>query len=188
MSVSDPKPDSPRLTLVAVQSLDGCITRGDTPGIGFASQADQEWFQSVLPSFDSAIMGRKTWEAVRPAILAAIEGNPGRIRMVVTRRPDAWQQDHRPGILEFTDRSPEAILKNLVRRGKRNTILLGGATLNRLFLEADLVDRLWITLEPVIFGAGRRLVDGPLASRFLLEDTEHLSPSVLLLKYKRVAE
>lgn len=87
--------------------------------------------------------------------------------------------------MEFTDRPPEAVIKDLSRRGKRNTILLGGATLNRLFLEADLVDRLWLTLEPVVFGAGRRLVDGPVVSRFVFDSVENLDPSTLLLKYRR---
>ena len=62
---------------------------------------------------------------------------------------------------------------------------LGGSTINRLFLEADLVDRIWLTLEPEIFGAGRRLVDGPVNGRFRFEETELLGDSTVLLKYSR---
>lgn len=185
MPSSRSNPTAPGLTLVAVQSLDGCITRGGTPGVGFASQADQDWFHAAMAGFDSAIMGRRTWEAARSAILAAVKGTPGRIRIVVTRQPQAWREDQRPGVLEFTDQPPGEIMKDLARRGRRKTILLGGATLNRLFLEADLVDRLWLTLEPVLFGAGRPLIDGPLEARFELEKTERLGPSVLLLQYRR---
>jgi dihydrofolate reductase len=184
-----PKPetnsDRPRLTLVAVQSLDGCITRGDTPGVGFASKVDQDWFQSILSEFDSAIMGRKTYEAARTRILDSLGSDPQRLRIVNTRNPGAWTGDHRAGVLEFTDQTPPAIMDALVARGKRHTVLLGGATLNRIFLEADLVDRLWLTLEPVVFGEGRRLIDGPLEARFELEKTEQLGPSVLLLQYGR---
>lgn len=185
MSASDSSSHLPRLTLVAVQSLDGCITHGDRPGVGFASKADQDWFQSALAGFDSAIMGRKTYEAARTTILTTIARKPGRLRIVVTRDPGAWADDHQEGVLEFTDQPVRPIMEDLAARGKRHTILLGGASLNRIFLEADLVDRLWLTLEPVLFGAGQRLIDGPLESRFQLEKVEPLGPSVLLLQYVR---
>jgi riboflavin biosynthesis pyrimidine reductase len=64
-------------------------------------------------------------------------------------------------------------------------MLLGGATINRLFLEAGLVDRIWMTLEPEIFGTGRRLVDGPVDGRFCLDETKSLGDSTVLLKYSR---
>ena len=61
-----PDPQSrTQVTLVAVQSLDGCITRGAEPGVGFASEADQVWFRKALNQFDAIVMGRKTYEPVR---------------------------------------------------------------------------------------------------------------------------
>jgi len=188
MSKSAPRSNRPKLTLVAVQSLDGCITRGDTSGVGFASRADQDWFKSILPGFDSAIMGRRTYEAARTHILESIDRRPERLRIVATRHPEAWRADHRPGVLEFTDLSPSGILDDLARRGRHNTILLGGAVINRLFLSKDLVDHLWLTVEPVLFGTGQRLVNGRVEARFHLEKFEPLAPSVLLLKYERTRE
>jgi riboflavin biosynthesis pyrimidine reductase len=49
-----------------------------------------------------------------------------------------------------------------------------------------LVDALWLTLEPVLFGAGVRLVDGAIAEKkFELAETRALSRDTLLLNYSR---
>ncbi|RKX33020.1 MAG: hypothetical protein DRP71_11110, partial [Verrucomicrobia bacterium] len=146
-----------QVTLVAVQSLDGCITRGAEPGVGFASEADQAWFRKALKQFDAIVMGRKTYEPVRSHVIRAMEKSSKTLRIVMTRRPTDWQTDHRPGRLEFDSRPPAEIVSDLATRDFRKIILLGGSTINRLFLEADLVDRIWLTLEPEIFGTGRRL-------------------------------
>ena len=181
-----PDPQSrTQVTLVAVQSLDGCITRGTEPGVGFASDADQAWFRKALGRFDAIIMGRSTYEPVRDQVEQAIEAGSKRLRIVMTRRPADWQADHRPDLLEFDSRPPAEIVSELGARGYPEIMLLGGSTINRLFLEADLVDRIWLTLEPEIFGAGRRLVDGPVNGRFRHEETELLGDSTVLLKYSR---
>lgn len=181
-----PAPQSrTQVTLVAVQSLDGCITRGTEPGVGFASEADQAWFREALGQFDAIIMGRKTYGPVRDQIHQAIKSGSKRLRIVMTQQPIDWQADHRPDLLEFDSRPPAEIVSDLSARGYPEIILLGGSTINRLFLEANLVDRIWLTLEPVIFGSGRRLVDRAVETRFRFESVENLDASSLLLKYRR---
>jgi dihydrofolate reductase len=174
-----------QVTLVAVQSLDGCITRGTEPGVGFASDADQAWFREALKQFDAIIMGRGTYEPVRDQVSQAIEAGSKRLRIVMTRRPGDWQTDRRSELLEFDSRPPAEIVSDLGARGYPEIMLLGGSTINQLFLETGLVDRIWLTLEPEIFGAGRRLVDGPIDGRFHLDETESLGDSTVLLKYSR---
>jgi len=181
-------PDSrPRIqiTLVAVQSLDGFITRGRQPGVGFASEADQVWFRKAFELFDAIIMGRKTYEPARSRIAGSLDKGSRQLRIVMTRRPADWQGEHCPGRLEFHAQPPAEIVSDLAARGCREVVLLGGSTINRLFLEAGLVDRVWLTLEPEIFGDGRRLVDGPVNHRFSLDRIDPLGDSTVLLKYTR---
>jgi dihydrofolate reductase len=174
-----------QVTLVAVQSLDGCITRGAEPGVGFASEWDQAWFGRILKQFDAIIMGRRTYEPVRNHVHQALDTGSTKLRIVMTRRPADWQDDHKPGLLEFDSRPPAEIVNDLAVRGCLEIIVLGGSSINRLFLEAGLVDRVWLTLEPEIFGAGRRLVDGPVGKRFHFDEMESLGGSTILLKYSR---
>ena len=174
-----------QITLIAVLSLDGCLTKGNQPGVGFASQADQTWFRSALDAFDASIMGRNTFDAARSTVLAAVEKPSRRLRLVMTRHPENWTNESHSERLEFTDRPPAETLADLTRRGKSNCAILGGSSINRLFLAADLVDRLWLTFEPVIFGSGRRLVDREVETRFQFEGVENLNASTILLKYRR---
>jgi hypothetical protein len=50
-----------RVTLIAVQSLDGFITKHATPGSDFASLADQVHLRSALAGFDCSVMGAETY-------------------------------------------------------------------------------------------------------------------------------
>lgn len=45
--------------------------------------------------------------------------------------------------------------------GVRRVMVEGGGSLNYALLEAGLVDEVWITLAPYVFGAGRSVFEGP---------------------------
>ena len=79
------------------------------------------------------------------------------------------------------------MLAQLERRGRRRCALLGGEQVYGRFLADDLVDELVLTVEPLLFGSGRRLVAEPIERRFALADVERLNPSTLLLRYRRPA-
>lgn len=145
-----------KVILIVVESLDGFITRHDTPGAGWASGADQRWFRSCLQDFDCRIMGRKTYETVRETILA--HPTPAVRRMIMTHSPAAWAADSIPGVLEFTAASPTEIVESLRQDGRQQCALLGGAQVHDAFLAAGLVDELWVTLEPRLFGTGTPLI------------------------------
>jgi dihydrofolate reductase len=49
---------------------------------------------------------------------------------------------------------------DLEARGYTEAVLTGGAQINALFLKSGLVDEVWLTVEPLIFGAGIDLFRG----------------------------
>jgi dihydrofolate reductase len=176
------------VALIAVQTLDGCITRHEAGGAGgWASAEDQRHFAQELAGCDCAVFGNGTYRADRDLIRPRLR--PGLLRMVMTRRPSAPDlvADAVPDQLEFTDRSPADLLAQLERRGRRRCALLGGEQVYGRFLADDLVDELVLTVEPLLFGSGRRLVAEPIERRFALADVERLNPSTLLLRYRRPA-
>jgi dihydrofolate reductase len=138
--------------LIAAQSVDGFITRHDEPGSGFASAEDRTYFQEAMEGFDSCIMGSVTYRVARAMILGKLA--PGRSRVVMTREPAKYAGDFVPGLLEFTDEAPAALIGRLSREGHRRCALLGGSRVHSLFLEARLVNEIWLTVEPRLFGAG----------------------------------
>lgn len=145
-------------TLIAAQSLDGFITRHDQPGTAFTSAADQAHFSAELAGYDCSVVGASTYRFARDFIRARVR--PGRRRMVLTRSPEKWTEDVIPGLLEFTDATPESLAARLAEAGCRRCALLGGAQIHRLYFEAGLVDELVITIEPRLFASGTPIVPG----------------------------
>jgi dihydrofolate reductase len=173
-----------RLTLIAAQSLDGFITRHDKPGSDFASAEDRAFFRKALHDFDCCVMGGETYRTAREAIRATLM--PERLRVVVTRTPSAFTNDTVPGKLEFTDMQPAQLVASLSQRDLQRCAILGGAQIHSLFLEAGLVDELWLTIEPLLFGGGTSLLARRTSAQLSLLSSENLAPSTLLLKYRVV--
>jgi dihydrofolate reductase len=172
------------VAIIAVQSIDGCITRHRGEGaVGWASEEDQQHFRRALATFDCAIFGAGTYRADRDHIRPRVQ--PDLLRMVMTRNPDAFAGDGVADQLEFTAQPPADVVAELSARGRQRCALLGGQQVYGQFFQEDLVDELILTLEPVIFGEGLRLCDQPVERRFELAETSHLSPSTLLLRYMR---
>lgn len=138
---------------MAVVSLDGRMTAGGIPGVAWASAEDQAVFRAQIAAHDRIVMGSATYLAAR----ARIQADPEKLRVVLTRRPEQYAGDRRPG-LEFTDASPAAIVARAEADGCASVLLVGGAETAARFLDAGLVDELALTLEPVIFGSGVPLV------------------------------
>lgn len=174
------------VVLVAVQSIDGYITfHGGQGTAAWASPEDGEHFRATMATFDCSVFGSATFDADRVPITSSLA--PQRLRIVLTRRPEAYAGDAVPGALEFSDAPPAEVLSRLGARGFKRCALLGGGRVNALFLAEDLVDELLITLEPRLFGSGTRLVEGPCDLAWELVSDEPLNAATRLLRYRRPA-
>lgn len=172
-----------RVTLIAAQSIDGFITRHDESGTAFTSAADKAYFTQVLAGFDCSVMGSTTYRTIRDMIRR--QPPSPRRRVVLTRRPDDYAYERIADLLEFRSDSPETILARFSEAGCSECALLGGSQIHHLFLDHDLVDRVWLTLEPRLFGRGTPFVAGEIDVRLSLESFERLSDSdSLLVKYQ----
>jgi dihydrofolate reductase len=185
MSVTGSEIPASRLHMVGlvVMSLDGCLTRHDRPGTGFASPSDGVLFREALQTFDCSVMGRRTFEAGRPSILRAREGS--RLQIVLTSNPNAFASDARPDHLEFRNNGVVAAASELLLRGRARCALLGGTRLYTEACSSGLMDELWMTLEPLAFGEGVRLFATPVDFRFELASSLTLEGGTMLLKYRR---
>lgn len=168
---------------IVVMSIDGCLTRHEQPGTAFASDADHHYFRTALQGFDCSIAGRKTYEAARESMLKGREGS--RLQVVLTHTPERFASDARPDHLEFRSLSVTDTARELERRGRARCALVGGSGLYREACARELLDELWITVEPVAFGDGLRMFDQRVNFTFELMSSELLSSRTLLLKYRR---
>ncbi len=144
-----------RVILAAVVSVDGKITRGSQPGTsGWNSVADKRYFARLVAENDAIVMGRKTYAAAKKNI----RPSPRKLRIVLTRNPRKYRKNEIPGQLEFSNDSPRVIIRRLSLQGRQRVLVAGGGEINALFLKANLVQHIYLTVEPKIFGTGKSIV------------------------------
>jgi dihydrofolate reductase len=178
---------------VAVTSIDGYLTKHDGAGTSdWASPEDHRHFMELLKSCDVSVMGGETYRASAPAILANVasvvaSGSIARRRIVWTRDPANYEDVAVAGALEFTaDPLPEVVAQ-LAKDGHRRCAVVGGGQVYGALFEADLIDEISLTIEPLIFGSGVRHSGVGFATdrRFSLSEVERLNDDTILLNYRR---
>ena len=169
--------------MVMLMTVDGKTTQGDNENIyTWTSPEDQKHFFSLIKKNNLIVMGRKTFEASRPVIKL----EKGKLRIVLTHHPEKYCKESVTGQLEFSNENPEKLIKRMEGLGYKKILLVGGATINGLFLKENLVDELYLTIEPKIFGSGKNIIEGQLLDKFLqLINVKKLNKKgTLLLRYK----
>lgn len=170
-----------KITLVMVASLNGRITKGNlNTSQWWASKEDQRHFHGLLKKAKVVVMGSRTYEASKKNIVLTLN----KLRVVLTRNP----KKSISGVLEFTKDTPKQLVAKLSKRGYKELLLVGGGEINSLFLKANLVDDIYLTIEPVIFGTGKLLTsDGAFNSNLKLISIKKLNHSGTLLLHYAIA-
>lgn len=140
-----------RVILVMVATIDGKITKWEEEGVNWASLEDASYFRQLVEKNNLFVMGRKTFEVARPKPQA------GKLRIVISTKPSDFAQMAIADQLEFTNDSPRELVSRLKKQGFATMIVLGGSSINTTFLKESLIDELWLTVEPRIFGSGKAL-------------------------------
>jgi dihydrofolate reductase len=91
----------------------------------------------------------------------------------------------RDGLI-FVNESPASFIRKLRKRPGKDIWLMGGGELARDFLKADLVDRLYLSIVPVLLGEGIPLFPSGFPQRdFKLLENKAYSQGLIVLTYER---
>ncbi len=138
--------------IIMAESLDGVIAHDKDHTANWTSKEDKQFFVAETKKGGAIVFGRNTFATFGDRPL------PNRLNYVMTMNPDDKKLE-KPGLLEFVvNTSPAEVLKNLKKRGFRRVFIGGGSMINSLFFDQKLIDELWITVEPKIFGFGMRIL------------------------------
>ncbi len=160
-------------------SLDGYIARSDG-AVDFLFMPRDYSMSDFFAGIDTAIMGRKTLDA---ALKMGGGGSFGPMASYVFSR--SQRPGNRAGVT-FVDESPDAFIARLRKKPGKNIWLMGGGELARSFLQADLVDELYLGVVPVLLGQGIPLFPSGFPQRnFTLVENKTFSKGLISLKYKR---
>jgi len=134
-------------------------------------------FAALWRQFDTLVMGRRTYE------VALTRFNPidklGKKIFVASTTLDPSQ--HR-GATIIREGVPEAVASIKAQPGK-DIWLMGGSVLFRSLIDADLVDRVEVTVIPVMLGSGVPLLPAGPRRQLHLEECTPYPSGVIGLKY-----
>lgn len=171
------------IILFAALSADGFIARHEKElSKKWTSKEDILWFARKTKEIGICIMGRTTYETKGKPLL-------GRATIVLSKngKPIAEVQPIEPsetGNVYFTNSSPEEIVADLERRGVTKIAICGGSTIYHQFLHLGLVNRLYLTIEPLFFGTGISLANRALNTKLRLLQLHPLSENTIVLEYQ----
>lgn len=174
-----------KIILINVISLDGKLTKWEGSNIyEWSSPEDFTHFSKIRDTNSLLVMGSRTFEAVHP------QPEKERLRIVITNNPKKYASAFIAGQLEFTSEQPKQLVKRLEKLGYKQMLLVGGKRLATSFLQEHLVNELWLTIEPKVFGIGESLVRAEKMNIALelLHSKKLNKQGTLFLKYKILSE
>jgi dihydrofolate reductase len=164
----------------AAMSLDGYIAGPD---------GDYDWivhdpdinFTDMMGQFDVFLIGRKTFDLM---VGARQDKPPKGIEYVVfsrTLRPEDYPRVR-------MERDAEPVVRAMLEKPGKDMAVFGGGELFRSLLHAGLVDRIEVSVIPILLGAGIPLVPAPAdrAKLRLLRQRLYEKTGIVRLEYEIV--
>jgi dihydrofolate reductase len=166
-------------------TLDGYIARpdGSVDYLVMTKEA-MKMMAKFYESVDTIVFGRKTLEATQRMTARGEHGGPkGPWKTYVFSR--TLPTGERDGVT-FVKESPAVFMRKLRQGPGKHICHMGGGELARSFLQADLVDELWLGIVPILLGKGIPMFPAGFPQRdFELLECKKFSKSQVSLRYAR---
>jgi dihydrofolate reductase len=157
-----------KVFIVAAMTADGFIARDNSvPSTAWTSKVDKKRFSELSKRAGVVIMGSVTYETIGKPL-------PGRLNIVYIPPGKTYEG------VETTSKPPAELIADLEKRGFKEVAICGGSTIYTMFMKAGLVNSLYLTIEPVIFGSGTRLFKESLDAKLELVSSEKVDNSTLV--------
>lgn len=161
--------------LIASITADGFIAQDSgQSSLEWTSREDTQLFVRLTKEAGIMVMGSTTFATIGRAL-------PGRKTIVYTSKPEKVA-----GIenVEATAEPPAELVRRIAAEGYDRLAVCGGAKVYREFMTAGVVDELYLTVEPIVFGDGVPLFDQAVTSGLSLIETKQLNDNTILLHYR----
>lgn len=160
-----------KVYIIAAMSTDGFIAKSSDEFIDWTSPEDKKIFAQMTTDSGVIIMGGKTFRTM-PAALK------NRKNIVYSKQTIDDKN------VETTQENPVDLVNRLKSEGYKSVAVCGGQTIYRMFLEANLVNDLYLTTEPLLFGRGISLSGSDLDLKLKLVSTKKLNENTVFSHYK----
>ena len=157
--------------IIAAISTDGFIgPMHHTSSLTWTSGADKKFFSERTKQAGVCVMGHTTFETIGKAL-------PDRKTIVYSDTPIDVPD------ITTTAATPQDLCAQLEKEGYEEVAVCGGSSIYTQFMQAQLVQKIYLTVEPIIFGNGTPLFTEEFMTHLNLESTTPLDGNSLLLEY-----
>ncbi len=154
--------------LIAAMSADGYIGKDSNHAAFWTSKEDKKRFVEVTKRAGVVIMGLNTFRTLT---------RPLKERLNIVYSPDQVQD------VMTTSLPPKDLLHELHVKGVKGVAICGGSQIYSMFMKANVVDKIYLTIEPIIFGKGIRLFNEDMHFHLKLVGRQEAENGALLLEY-----
>ena len=154
-------------------TADGKIAKTSDHFPDWTSKEDKKYFFEKTKKHGVILMGEKTFKTFPKPL-------PGRLNVVFTLEKNPPEIEG----VKWVSGEPEKVLEELEKMGYKSAILGGGAYLNTQFLKKKLIDEIWLTIEPKIFGDGLGVFGGDFNQDLKMISLEKINENSVVSKYQ----
>ncbi len=167
-----------KVTLYMSTTPNGLIAR-ENDDVNFISPLGWDDYRAMVNRVGNLIVGRRTYELMEES---GEFQNFSNIKIIVVTNDNSYevrQPNH------FAATSPHEALSLLAEDGTSEALLGGGGALNTSFAAENLIDEIYLDIEPAVFGKGIDLFGGKnFEMKLKLLETKKLSADEIQLHYK----
>jgi dihydrofolate reductase len=160
-----------KVFLIAALTADGFIAKDSQHSpLNWTSKEDKKRLIELTKKAGVVVMGSRTYATI---------GRPLKERVNIVYSKDKSFEG-----VEITQLPPRDLIMQLESRGFQEVAILGGSHIYNMFMKSGLVDTLYLTVEPIVFGSGVRLFTDEMLYHLRLVTSEVTENGSVLLEYK----
>ncbi|MDQ2933319.1 MAG: dihydrofolate reductase family protein [bacterium] len=156
--------------IIAAVTADGFIAKDSKHSAFWTSKEDKQRFVELTKRAGVVVMGSNTYTTLPRALKERVN--------IVYSKSKTFED------AEVTQKSPHELLNELEARGFKEVAICGGSHIYTMFLKARVIDRIFLTIEPILFGKGISLFNEELNTHLTFVSAVQSESGSLLLEYK----
>jgi len=160
-----------KVSIIVAETADGFIAKEANHPALWTSKEDKKHFVEITKRAGVVIMGSTTWKTLPKPM-------KDRLNIVYTRSGETYEG------AESTSIEPKELIDSLESRGFSEVSICGGSSIYTLFLKAGVVDTIYLTIEPILFGKGISIFNEQLDLKLELQSETKTEAGTIFLEYK----
>lgn len=173
-----------KVLLIAAMTADGYIGKDkEHLATDWTNPEDKYLFTHFVKDLGgNMVMGLNTFLTIAKKFPTVFnKAMPGRRLLVYTYNPT--DVTSYPNVEAVTE-PPEQLVDRLEKEGLKNLTVCGGSQIYTMFMQAGVIDEVYIDMQATVFGSGVSIFNGPVDTKISLQTVKRLGDNNVLLHYK----